>query len=83
MSHLCGAVTIDGPGGVLRACFFCGVDSTALVIFLGIMVGASVLGMVAFMAWGLSTGHLRRDKELARRALEAQGPDLVREEDLP
>jgi len=55
------------------ACFFCGVDSTYLIIFLGVMLGCGTLGVICFMIWGVASGHLRDEDRLSRAALEAEG----------
>ena len=31
------------------SCFFCGVDSTDLIIFLGLLVGSGVAGLICFI----------------------------------
>jgi len=67
--------------GLALACFFCGVDSTALIVFLGLIIGGGVLSLVCFVVWGIMSGHLRDEKNLARAALDAEG--IQPEEHLP
>lgn len=54
------------------ACFYCGVDSTELIWFLALIVGAGVLSLVCFILWGISTGHLGAEKHLADAPLRAE-----------
>jgi len=67
----------------MLACFFCGVDSTQLIVFLGLIVGAGVLSLVFFILYGISSGHLSDEAGLANAALEAEGDDQVPLEEIP
>ena len=64
---------------VLLACFFCGVDSSALVLFLGLIVGGGVTSLVCFIVWGVATGHLDQETQLARTVLDVDTPPTEEE----
>jgi nitrogen fixation-related uncharacterized protein len=44
---------------VLFACFFCGVDSRALLYFFVLFVASVILASIAFLVWAVSKGDFR------------------------
>lgn len=62
------------------ACFFCGVDSKALLYFLLVFVVSIVLASLAFLIWAVAKGDFQ-DIEAAKYEIfndpEAQMPEAV------
>ena len=67
----------------LIGCFYRGVDSTELILFLGIIIGCGVGSLILFIVWGILTGHLSSERHLASAPLEAEGDDQIPLEDIP
>ena len=68
---------------MITACFYCGIDSTDLIIFLGITIGCGVLSLIAFIVAGIANGHLEDEVRLARTPLDVEGDDFIADEDIP
>jgi VIT1/CCC1 family predicted Fe2+/Mn2+ transporter len=54
------------------ACFFCGLDSWAFLIFLICVFGVAQLGTALFLAWSIARGDFRDTEHVKHVVLEAE-----------
>lgn len=48
---------------VQTGCFFCGVDSTPIVVFFIALVGSGLLGAALLLMWSISNGDFAHSEE--------------------
>jgi hypothetical protein len=74
------AATTGAMISTILACFYCGVDSTPLIVFFALIVGSGVLSLCCFIGWAILNGH-HHDEGLAAAALEAEREEIERRGD--
>ena len=53
-------------------CLVCGVDSKPVLLFFFWLVGASVIGFICILLWGVATGKFKKCEERSDAALKAE-----------
>ncbi len=66
-----GLLLPPGRGAVLP-CFFCGLDSWALLVFLVCVFGVAQLGTFFFLAWSVARGDFRDTERVKFGVLDAE-----------
>lgn len=53
-------------------CLVCGVDSSAIKVFLGVVIGGGVLGSVLLFLWACGTKRCQLNDQNANLAIDAE-----------
>lgn len=59
-------------GSFPTLCLVCGVDSTPILVFLGVVIGGTVLSTILIMVWATVTNRVDFKEDKAFAPLEAE-----------